>query len=104
MQDAGQQTVNRTRLSRLLAANDFAGMKELFHAFFAGIPHEWYTNNDIADYEGCYASVFYSCFAALGLDSTDAQSWMNLQDRYELSLAERDDADSLEAIRPLEAA
>ena len=29
---------------------------------------------------------------------------MNLQDRYELSLAERDAADSLEAIRPLEAA
>ena len=29
---------------------------------------------------------------------------MNLQDRYEFSLGERDDADSLEAIRPLEAA
>ena len=24
--------------------------------------------NDIADYEGCYASVFYSCLAALGFD------------------------------------
>ena len=36
--------------------------------------------------------------------STEAQSWMNLQDRYELSLAERDDADSLKAIRPLRAA
>ena len=35
---------------------------------------------------------------------TDAQSWMNLQDRYELSLAERLEADSLRAIRPLEAA
>lgn len=35
---------------------------------------------------------------------TDAQSWMNLQDRYELSLAERDAAGSLEAIRPLQAA
>ena len=29
---------------------------------------EWYTNNDIANYEGYYASVFYSYFAALGLD------------------------------------
>ena len=29
---------------------------------------------------------------------------MNLQDRYEPSLAERDDTDSLEAIRPLKAA
>ena len=35
---------------------------------------------------------------------TDAQSWMNLQDRYELSLAERHEADSLNSIRPLEAA
>ena len=70
VQDAGQQTMNRIRLSRLLAANDFAGMKELFHAFFASIPYEWYTNNDIADYEGYYASVFYSYFAALGLDIT----------------------------------
>ena len=36
--------------------------------------------------------------------ATDAQSWMNLQDRYELLLAERSEADSLRAIRPLEAA
>ena len=34
------------------------------------IPYEWYTNNDIANYEGYYASVFYSYFAALGLDIT----------------------------------
>ncbi|MCY3733649.1 MAG: PD-(D/E)XK nuclease domain-containing protein, partial [Chloroflexi bacterium] len=31
---------------------------------------EWHTRNDIARYEGYYASVFYSCFAALGLDVT----------------------------------
>ena len=36
--------------------------------------------------------------------STDAQSWMNLQDRYELSLAERLESDSVKAIRPLQAA
>ena len=34
------------------------------------IPYKWYTNNDIADYEGYYASVFYSYFASLGLDIT----------------------------------
>ena len=37
-------------------------------AFFAGIPYEWHTNNDIARYEGYYASVFYSYFAALGYE------------------------------------
>ena len=65
-----RQTENRIRLYRLLQANDFAGMRALFHAFFASIPYEWYTHNDIARYEGYYASVFYSYFAALGLDIT----------------------------------
>ena len=66
VQDTRQQTANSIRLARLLETHDCAGLKELFHAFFASIPYEWYTNNDIADYEGFYASVFYSYFAALG--------------------------------------
>ena len=70
VQDSEQQTANSIRLQRLLAAHDCAGLKELFHAFFASIPYEWYTNNDIANYEGYYASVFYSYFAGLGLDVT----------------------------------
>ena len=68
VQDGTRQTANSQRLYDLLLANDFAGLKTLFHAFFASIPYEWYTNNDIARYEGYYASVFYSYFAALGLD------------------------------------
>ena len=68
VQDSTRQMANSIRLYRLLEANDFAGLKTLFHAFFASIPYEWYTNNDIAGYEGYYASVFYSYFAALGLD------------------------------------
>ena len=68
VQDGTRQTVNSQRLYDLLLANDFAGLKTLFHAFYASIPYEWYTNNDIAGYEGYYASVFYSYFAALGLD------------------------------------
>ncbi|MXY04444.1 MAG: ATP-binding protein [Gammaproteobacteria bacterium] len=69
-QDGGRQTANSIRLYRLLEADDVAGMEELFHAFYASIPHQWYTNNDIANYEGYYASVFYSYFAGLGLDVT----------------------------------
>ena len=68
VQDRTRQTDNSGRLYDLLEANDFAGLKTLFHAFFASIPYEWYTNNDIAQYEGYYASVFYSYFASLGLD------------------------------------
>jgi len=68
VQDTEQQTANSMRLARLLDAHDCAGLKELFHAFFASIPYHWYTNNHIADYEGYYASVFYSYFAALGYE------------------------------------
>ena len=68
VQDTERQTANSIRLQRLLAAHDCAGLKELFHAFFASIPYQWYTNNAIADYEGFYASVFYSYFAALGYE------------------------------------
>ena len=67
-QDGSRQTANSARLYRLLEADDIAGMEELFRAFYASVPHQWYTNNDIADYEGYYASVFYSYFAGLGLD------------------------------------
>ena len=56
------------RLYDLLRANDFDGLRQLFEAFFASIPHDWYRNNPIAQYEGYWASVFYSHFAALGLD------------------------------------
>ncbi len=68
VKDPSRQMANSVRLYRLLEANDFAGLETLFHAFFASIPYEWYNNNDIAQYEGYYASVFYSYFAGLGLD------------------------------------
>lgn len=67
---AGSSETDRQtgQLYRLLQANDFAGLERLFTAFYASIPHDWYRNNPIAQYEGYYASVFYSHFAALGLD------------------------------------
>ena len=68
VKDSSRQMANSVRLYELLSVNDFAGLETLFHAFFASIPYEWYSNNDIARYEGYYASVFYSYFAALGLD------------------------------------
>jgi hypothetical protein len=62
--------VHSNQLYRLLLNNDFAGLKQLFHSFFASIPHQWYNNNEIQHYEGYYASVFYSYFASLGLNVT----------------------------------
>ena len=68
--DASGRAARSARLYDLLLANDFDGLRALFHAFYASIPHQWYTNDDIASYEGFYASVFYSYFAGLGLDVT----------------------------------
>ena len=70
VRDTSRREANSGRLYDLLEANDFDGLKALFHSFYASIPYEWYTNNDIARYEGFYASVFYSYFAGLGLDIT----------------------------------
>jgi hypothetical protein len=66
--DAGATEENRIRLEDLLLDNDLSGLRTLFQAFFASIPHQWYGNSPIAAYEGYYASVFYSYFAALGFD------------------------------------
>ena len=68
VQDAERQMANSIRLARLLETVDREGLRDLFHAFFASIPYEWHTSNDIANYEGYYASVFYSYFAALGYE------------------------------------
>ena len=61
---------HRSPLYQVLRANDFAGLEALFRALFADIPHQWHTNNDIARYEGYCATVFYACFAGLGMDLT----------------------------------
>ena len=68
--DPSRRSSHSARLYDLLLANDFTGLAALFHSFYASIPCEWYTNNDIARFEGYYASVFYSYFAGLGLDIT----------------------------------
>ena len=55
-------------MAGLLQAGGTAGLRGLFHAFFASIPNDWYRRSPIAQFEGSWASVFCSHFAALGLD------------------------------------
>lgn len=43
-------------------------LKAIFQAFFSSIPHNWYRKNQLANYEGYYASIVYCYFVALGLD------------------------------------
>lgn len=64
--DMRKSNQHRLQLEQMLSRNDVPALQALFQAFFAGIPHHWYANNPIAQYEGFYASVFYSYFAAQG--------------------------------------
>ncbi len=70
--DVGKSYRQRAKLEEILlaehAGGDFTALRELFQALFASIPHQWYDNNPISRYEGFYASVFYSYFAALGYE------------------------------------
>ncbi|MDZ7855457.1 ATP-binding protein [Sphaerotilus sp.] len=59
---------SRLRLIDVLLTADLTALEDLLKALFASIPHDWYRNNPLAQFEGHYASVFYSHFAALGLD------------------------------------
>ena len=61
-------------LQRLLKAGDMGGLEAWFRALFAGIPYHWHRRNTIADYEGYYASVFYSFFVGLGATVTTEDS------------------------------
>ncbi|WP_045216606.1 ATP-binding protein [Desulfonatronovibrio magnus] len=66
--DSLAKTRNQSDLIDALLGNDLDSLKDIFHAFFASIPHDWYRKNQLSRYEGYYASVVYCYFAALGLD------------------------------------
>ena len=69
-QDTQRTMANSIRLDRLLKAADCAGLQGLFNAFFAGRPHGSRVNDDVERFDGYYAGVFYSYFAATGYDVT----------------------------------
>ncbi len=67
-QTGTRQDDKKLALMRILQRNELDKLADLFHAFFASIPNDWYRKNSIADYEGYYCSVVYCYFTALGLD------------------------------------
>lgn len=66
--DPGKAFNNRLDLLNYLKTDDLDSLQQVFKSFFASIPYYWFTQNNVAKYEGYYASVFYSYFAGLGLD------------------------------------
>ncbi|MDR1062357.1 MAG: ATP-binding protein [Azoarcus sp.] len=59
---------SRFALYDALEINDFERIREIFFSLYASIPHDWFRKNDLDQFEGYYASVFYATFAALGMD------------------------------------
>jgi len=43
-------------------------LKDIIYTFLASIPHDWYRSNNIASYEGFYASTIYALFNGAGLN------------------------------------
>ena len=60
-------TSHQMQLYKALSQADFARLEQSLVLLFAAIPNDWYRKNQLANYEGYYASIIYSCFAALGL-------------------------------------
>ncbi len=51
-----------------LRAGDPAALEPVLKRLFAAIPWRNFTNNDLADYEGYYASVLYAFFSAINCE------------------------------------
>ena len=66
--DASRVSEMVSRVYDQLVAGDLFALRRHLESLFAGIPHDWYRNNPITQYEGYWASVFYSHLSALGLD------------------------------------
>ena len=69
-----RQALSGARLRELFAANDFAGIEALFRSCFDAIPYEWHNRNEIARYEGYYASVLYSHLAGMDVAVEDSSN------------------------------
>ena len=63
-----EQDKNKLNLYNTLTSGNLDGLKQIFHSFFAAIPHAWYRKNTMSEYEGYYCSIVYCYFTALGLD------------------------------------
>jgi hypothetical protein len=48
-----------------LSTGNIASFEQHIRSLFAGIPWRNFTNNDLSDFEGYYASVLYAFFASL---------------------------------------
>ncbi|HHG85033.1 MAG TPA: hypothetical protein ENJ82_09845, partial [Bacteroidetes bacterium] len=62
----GEKLKVQSQMSRALENGNMDNLKNILEALFASIPYHNFTNNEIANYEGYYASVIYAYLASLG--------------------------------------
>ena len=68
MSDDGARAAREIDLATPLRRRELEDFESKLRSLFASIPHEWHIKNPMGNYEGYYASVFFSCLAAAGLD------------------------------------
>lgn len=57
---------NKTAIYKSLLEKDVDKFKSSLHSMFAAIPYNNYTKNDLANFEGFYASIIYIYLQSLG--------------------------------------
>ena len=72
-----KKTKVQLALYKQLAAAKLDELEATFKALFASIAYNNFTNNDIQQYEGFYASVVYAYFAGAGFDYLKAEDANN---------------------------
>ena len=80
-----QRRQHRDALAEVLAIGDLGGLERCIRALYDSIPYQWHTRNEIARYEGYYASVFYGYLCGLDVEVTVEDS----SNRGRLDLAVR---------------
>jgi hypothetical protein len=68
--EPGVSSALTSQLYDVLESGNPSALRAHLEALFAALPHQWHIKTPLARYEGYYASVIYSHFAALGLDLT----------------------------------
>lgn len=57
----------QSQLYQSLVNDNIEAMFKVIQSFFASIPHDWHRNNNIAHFEGYWATGFYAYFSSIGL-------------------------------------
>jgi hypothetical protein len=86
--DNSEKYFYQTKIFETLSSKNIKKLEEVLTSLFASIPYNNFTNNNMQNYEGYYASVIYAYFASLGVDII-AEDVTNLG-RIDLTLIIRD--------------